>query len=357
MNVRTFLAAAAFAFVEMLLFPLLAVGYLLFVARLIAYRRRSGASATVLASMYTRWMQHHLGVRRDEPCVRLMRVMPNVPPLGLKLSAAPTLVAHRLTGYVPPLYRYPYRGVPPFRHQPAVRTTFFDQALDRHLADVDQLVILGAGLDTRAYRLPAGSRVRCFEVDTPQTQQFKREMLHRAGIDTGRVTYVAADFLRERWFAKLVAAGFDPAQRTFFLWESVTMYLDREAVESTLRDVARTAPGSAVAFDYVSSQLIASNSPFMLYARASLSGIGEAWRFGINGTPPVRPRLAAFVAACGLALEELRTFGRETDRRPAEAGFVTAVVPTAEQGVEDPASIDRLLAELRPARSPLGSGR
>src|SRR5947199_2353950 len=138
MNVGAFLRATAFACVETLLFPIMAVGYVLFVVGLFAYSRRSRASVTVLASMYTRWMQHHLGTRRDEACVRLMQVMPNVPPLGLKLSAAPTLTAHRLTGYVPPLYRYPYQGVPPFSHQPAARTTFFDQGLDRHLADVDQ---------------------------------------------------------------------------------------------------------------------------------------------------------------------------------------------------------------------------
>src|SRR5436190_23974718 len=121
-------------------------------------------------------MQHQLGTRRDDPCDRMMTVLPNAPYWGLRLTTAPTLLAHRVTGHVPKIYRYPYEGVPPLMHEASARTTFFDEALQRHLADIDQLVILGAGLDTRSYRLPPGARVRCFEVDTPKTQPFKREI-------------------------------------------------------------------------------------------------------------------------------------------------------------------------------------
>jgi methyltransferase (TIGR00027 family) len=154
------------------------------------------------------------------------------------------------------------------KHQAAARTTFYDAALERHMAGSNQLVILGAGFDTRAYRLPTGTRVRCFEVDTPRTQALKREMLKKAGVDTTRVTYVPADFLEEDWLGKLVDAGFEPDRSSFFLWESVTMYLDREAVESTLRKIAGTATGSAVAFDYFSTEIIEARSLFMRYARA-----------------------------------------------------------------------------------------
>src|SRR5262249_60699631 len=113
------------------------------------------------------------------------------------------------------VYRYPYEGVPPMRHQPAARTTFYDAALERHIARIDQLVILGAGFDTRSYRLPPGTRVRCFEVDAPKTQAFKREMLEKAGVDTARTTYAPAEFLQEDWFGTHVDAGVAPPQATF----------------------------------------------------------------------------------------------------------------------------------------------
>ena len=326
---RKIVGVIVYRIVQILLLPFAAVGYIMFVARLIAYSRRTGAAATVLASLYTRYMQHMLGTRRDEPAARLMMVMPNVPQLGLRLSTAPTIVAHRLTGYVPKIYRYPYPGVPPMMHQSAARTTFYDQALARHLADNDQFVILGAGFDTRAYRLPPEARVRCFEIDEPKTQAFKRAMLQQAGIDTSRVTFVPADFAQEDWFEKLVAAGFAPDKPSFFTWESVTIYLEREAVEGTLRKIARTAPGTVVAFDYFSTELIESKSLFMRYAKAVLSATGEPWRFGIDNTPPVRERVAEFLASCSLVLEEQRTFGEETDRKRAPAGFATAIVPSA----------------------------
>ncbi len=215
------------------------------------------------------------------------------------------------------------------RHQSASRTTFYDAALERHLADIDQLVFLGAGFDTRSYRLRPEAGVPCFEIDGPKTQEFKREMLKKAGVDTTRVRYMPADFLRKDWLEKLVTAGFEPDKPSFFLWESVTMYLDREAVEGTLRKIAGTATGSVVAFDYFSVEIIKSRSLFMRYARAVLKATGEPFRgFGIDNMPPVRERVAAFLKSCGLSLEEQRNFGPETDRKRALAGFATGIVPS-----------------------------
>jgi methyltransferase (TIGR00027 family) len=302
-------------------------GYVPFVARLVAHSRRTGASATVLASLYTRYMQHLLGTRHDEAAARLVRAMPSVSPAGLWLTTRPSSVAHRLTGYVPRIYRYPYPGQPPLAHQSASRTTFYDQTVERYLPRIEQLVILGAGFDTRGYRLPGSTRVHCFEIDEPKTQASKREVLRVAGIDTSRVAFVAADFERDDWYDKLLEAGFDPTRRTLFTWESVTMYLERAAVEGTLRTIAHTAPGSAVAFDYVSAELLHARSPFMRYARAIINATGEPWKFGIDNTPPVRDRVAEFVARCGLRLEEQRDFGPETNGRRAPAGFAVAVVP------------------------------
>lgn len=242
---RRFLADVFFRVIQLVLLPLGVVGYVIFMVKLTAFSRKSGISATVLASLYTRTMQHKLGTRRDDPAARLMKVMPNVPNAGLALSTIPTLAGHRLTGIVPKIYRFPYPGAPPMRHQSAARTTFYDEAVAKRIAWMRQYVILGAGFDTRAYRLPPESRVRCFEVDEPKTQAFKREMLKKAGVDTSRIEFVPADFRKEDSFEKLTAVGFDPAKPSLFTWESVMMFLDREAVESMFRRIAGTAAGSA----------------------------------------------------------------------------------------------------------------
>lgn len=323
---RKLIAGVAFRSIQIVLSPVAVLGYLIFVVRGIMFSRWSGVSATALSPLYSRWMQHQLGVRPDEACVRLMRALPNASDLGLRLLSGPTRLAHRLTGYVPPVFRYPYQGDPPIQHQPPARATFFDAALERHLGAVEQLVILGAGWDTRAYRLPPGSPLRVFEVDTRKTQALKRAALEQAGLDTRRVTFVTCDFLSEDWLERLVQAGFAPDRPAFFLWEGVTMYLDRQAVEQGLRRIAATAPGGVVAFDYFTDAVISARTAYMRYVNAALKATGEPLRFGIDSTPPARDRLAAFLAACGLRLDQQRGLGAETERQRSLGGFATALV-------------------------------
>ncbi|KQR75346.1 hypothetical protein ASF98_05825 [Arthrobacter sp. Leaf337] len=319
-------SAASFRVIQVALIPVGTIGYLWAVPKLLCFTRQTRVSATLFASLYTRYMQHRLGARADDPASRLMTVMPNVSRAGFGLQTTPTMAAHFLTGYVPKIYRYPYEGEPPMHHQQSARTTFYDAALARHLPGINQLVILGAGMDTRVHRISREDRVLCFEIDQPETQAFKLKMMETAGLPTNQATYVAADFQAEDWFEKLAKAGFDPARTTFFLWEAVTMYLDRTSVEATLQRIALTAPGSVIAFDYYDAGSIASPTPYMRYLRETAKFAGEPFTFGIDNTPPARKRAADYVRAFGLTLEEHRNFGKETRRRPAPAGFVTATV-------------------------------
>jgi methyltransferase (TIGR00027 family) len=156
-------------------------------------------------------------------------------------------------------------------------------------------------------------------------------MLAKAGIDASRVTFVPADFEQEDWLEKLTAAGFDLEKPSIFTWESVTMYLDPEAVKSTLRKIVGMAPGTALAFDYFSAELLESRSLFMRYARVVIKLTGEPWKFGIDNTPPARDRVAEFLAPFGLSLEEQRNFGPETAQHGPPAGFAIAVVPPTSQ--------------------------
>ncbi|HLZ64516.1 MAG TPA: class I SAM-dependent methyltransferase, partial [Ktedonosporobacter sp.] len=176
-NARAFF----FRLIQVVWSPIALVGYVTFVIKLIMFSRKSsGVSSTTLTSFYTRWVQHQLGTRLDEPVARLMRIIPNISQPGLRLTTGGTRLAHRLTGYVPRIYRYPYEGEAQMVHQPTARTTFFDAALARHISSIDQLVILGAGYDTRSYRVP--ERIRCFEIDTPKMQETKRQMMKKAGL-------------------------------------------------------------------------------------------------------------------------------------------------------------------------------
>ncbi|MEV4123977.1 SAM-dependent methyltransferase [Nocardia sp. NPDC049707] len=322
---RKLISAVAYYILSTVMSPLILIGYLMWVVTIIA-TGRSGVSRTAQGPLIVRFFEHNFGIRQDEAADRMTRTLPGVPPLGLRLAVGPVLLAHRLTGYVPRAFRYPFEGDIPPQYEASARTWYFDAAVDRYLPDVAQFVILGAGFDTRPYRLPTDARVRVFEIDSPQTQMVKRETLEKAGIGSSGVTFVPADFEKDDWLACLTEAGFDPGGRTLFLWEGVTMYLDRAAVEDTLRKIASTAHGSIVAFDYFTTEAFQSRALFWRYGRATTTAAGEVFKFGVDSTPPSRERLAELLRSCGLSLSDQRTLGEDTQTRRAWGGFAIATV-------------------------------
>lgn len=120
-------------------------------------------------------------------------------------------------------------------------------AVDR---GVTQYVILGAGLDTFAYRNHV-SDLRVFEVDHPATQAWKRDLLHNAHIDLPHcLTFAPVDFEKETLPAALAHAGFCHEQPAFFSWLGVTPYLERQTVLATLRWIIGVCSHNAIVFDY-----------------------------------------------------------------------------------------------------------
>jgi methyltransferase (TIGR00027 family) len=132
----------------------------------------------------------------------------------------------------------------------AVRTIFIDDVVRD--AAAPQVVILGAGLDGRAWRMPELADAIVFEVDHPDTQRAKRARI--AGLEQRAkdVRFVPVDFTKDDLDARLADAGHDPTKPTTWIWEGVVMYLTREEVEATLTIVSRrSAPQSRLAIVYI----------------------------------------------------------------------------------------------------------
>ncbi|NRF68119.1 class I SAM-dependent methyltransferase [Aquincola sp. S2] len=147
-----------------------------------------------------------------------------------------------------------------------------------------QLVVLGAGLDTFAYRSPyPAPALRMFEVDHPATQAWKRGLLAEAGIAVPpALRYVPVDFETGDFMAGLRAAGFDPLQPAVFTWLGVTVYLTKDVVMATLRALREAgAPGSAVVFDYVSEpgRWQWHRRGVLALLKRRFARMGEPWRF------------------------------------------------------------------------------
>lgn len=135
----------------------------------------------------------------------------------------------------------------------AVRSRYAEDQLERAVdRGVQQYVVLGAGLDTFAYRNPFESRgLQVFEVDHPATQEWKRAQLQSAGIAIPPgMTFAAVDFERESLADGLLRAGFDRARPAFFSWLGVTPYLSRAAFDATIGFIASMPSTSGVVFDF-----------------------------------------------------------------------------------------------------------
>ena len=215
--------------------------------------------------------------------------------LPLKLQAAVQLARLPISQRL--LARYADLRAPGARTSAIARTVFIDDVLRRAVLDgAEQCVILGAGYDCRAQRLPELARVRVFEVDRAATQERKRALLGPT-----HVAYVPVDFLRDDAFERLQAHGWDRARRSVFVWEGVTNYLDESAVLRVLREVARCAAGSTIVFTYVHRGVIDGSVQFAGAERIvqNVRGMREPWTFGI-----APQQIAAFLEGAGLRLRE-----------------------------------------------------
>jgi len=161
----------------------------------------------------------------------------------------------------------------------AFRTKAFDTAmLDALKAGATQVVILGAGFDSRGYRFTSQLRgVRFMEVDYPPTQEYKKRRVKEIlGKLPANVSYVPIDFTKDKLLDQLVKRRYSERETTFFLWEGVVFYLPESAVKETLHFVRdHAAPGSRLAFNYTFNTDRNVNNPESLYAKW-----GEPWLFG-----------------------------------------------------------------------------
>lgn len=183
--------------------------------------------------------------------------------------------------------RHPLTRIPGLRDwilYMQVRTRVIDDALRAFIAKGGrQLVVLGAGYDCRALRMPELDACQVFEVDHPATQRHKRDVLERHGIESP-VTYVTWNF-EERPVEDLPdylgELGQDPGSPTFTIWEGVTMYLSEPAIDASLRAISEwSGPDGELAMTYFAKSRLAQPSIATRIMRAAVSTIGEPWRWG-----------------------------------------------------------------------------
>ena len=317
-----------FGLVSLLLAPISILGMAAYMVFLMLFNRRKGLSGTAYEPFLGRLLMHEAGEREDVAARRLADGLPALPPPTWSVTAGPSKLATRLSGYVPSLMAYPVPRPASLMAAMGLRTEFFDRTLEDSLDRVGQVVILGAGWDTRAYGILRDWGHPVFEVDQGPTQQAKLAGLAKTGIDHSQVTFVEADFNRQSWLEALEEHGFDAAVPTHVIWEGVAMYLEEEAVLDTLRCVARLSAGSTLAFDYFARQLVKAEPPYRFFGKMTTLSIrmfyGESIVFGYDMEPPAKEKMAAWLTKNGLQLSDYECLRGEERGKMSIYGFVLA---------------------------------
>jgi len=200
------------------------------------------ASQTAVLVCAARAIAHEAGLARGFSDATALALLPD--------DERARVEAHRAGPPRDVRARYRYEFMAARAAMMAVRTVIIDDAI--RSARSPQVVILGAGLDGRAWRMPELRDAIVFEVDHPDTQREKRARIGSLHQEAREVKLVPVDFTRDDLAERLAAAGHDPKQKTTWIWEGVVMYLTPAEVEATLRVIrALSAPESRLAIVYI----------------------------------------------------------------------------------------------------------
>lgn len=197
----------------------------------------------------------------------------------------------------------------------ACRKRYIDERLSDPVNEFDTVVVLGAGLDTRGYRIARHSDLPVFEVDQQINIERKTAVVQRVlGAAPASVHLVPVDFERDDLMSALAEHGYRADGRTFFIWEGVTQYLAPQAVRATLRQLSGAAPGSRLIFTYVRQDFIDGTQRYgadAVYRR--FRERSQVWKSGL-----VPEEVGALLAEYGWRLVEQAgpSYYRDTYIRP-----------------------------------------
>jgi len=323
-----FICIVIFIIIELVLLPVTIIGMMLFIIDFAVSVIGKKMSLTTYDPMFARWSWELLGKREDPATHKLAFALPGMSRVPVTLAFGPTLLAMCLSDYYFGMYDYPLEQSDTlFNGVLGQRTTFFDKVMQQQLDQVEQVVILGGGWDTRAYGMAQREGVRVFEVDAVGTQTYKLEAIKKAKIDTGNTVFAAVDFNTESWLDALKRVDFDSSKKTYVHWEFVAVYLEPEAVAATLQTVANDlAPGSAIAFEVMGQHIIdGDTSLFLRFALWEAKQLGEGWYFGVNVEPPAEENVAAYLQEHGLTLTNFEPLGGTDKKGRRDGAYVLAV--------------------------------
>lgn len=312
----SFIALLVFIVVQLLFIPLAIIGVVLVAYKQMYVSKKLGVSSTAIKVINGRWAMDVFGLRADSASVKLNGVLPNNSIPGMWLALFPLYLQYKISGknrFYPVIAEAGEEGI---GHTILNRTIYFDHIINKSKDTVEQFVVMGAGFDTRCYGDLNNSSIKLFELDQAKTQQLKIDYLKKAGVNNSHVTYVEVDFSTEHWYEKLEQAGYDPAKKSLFLWEGVTLYLAEKDVRNTLKEIkAHTAPGRVVVADFYSKSFVTGEyAPGMKTSLNALKITDEEFGFGLDFSTDYENTLKTFLEDQSITMGDTYFMGYKTKK-------------------------------------------
>jgi methyltransferase (TIGR00027 family) len=223
------------------------------------------------------------------------------------------IISQRLFGFPEKLGKLVEPGEETLDTLAGIRVLTFDRIIQKHVDEVDQVVLPGAGFDLMTLQFTKGKKVKVFELDQVNTLNVKVETLKKAGIEHDWITYIPVDYANESWVDKLIGAGFDKTKKTLFLWQSVSLYLESDIVKENLREMADLCvDGSIIAQDFYAQAMVDCD-----YSKAAkkfkgiIEKMGEPWKFGLDMSNDPKVAVESYLNEVGLRMTEYTQFGEK----------------------------------------------
>ena len=269
-----FLSIIVYIFVQVLFIPVAIIGVLLITIKQFVVSKYLKISSTAVDVVSVRWAMDIFGIKEDKISRKLFKQLPNASIIGHWMVMYPTYLRYKISKKYNGFFSSKKAGNEFFGNLITNRTLYFDQYIKSHQSDAKQLVVLGAGFDTRCYEKLSSSCPNLFEIDLPNTQRIKIKTLKKASIDVSHVNFITADLRSNDWYNKLFESKFNNELKTVFLMEGISVYLKEEEVLDILTKIANFASkGSVVLVDFYSAYFVGMNR---------LPSKEEGYKFGID---------------------------------------------------------------------------
>jgi methyltransferase (TIGR00027 family) len=304
--------------IQIIFIPFAIIGIIDAIYKEMRKSKKRGVSFSAIKALQYRWFMYYFNTRPDPISVAFIKKFPCESHFGMWSIMGPLIISQRLFGFTTGLGKLVEPGEETAGSTAGIRVLKFDKIMEKHVDEMEQIVLPGAGFDLIALHFTKGKKAKVFELDQVGTLNIKVETLKKAGIEHDWITYIPVDYANESWVDKLLEAGFDKTKKTLFLWQSVSLYLEADIVKENLREMADLCvDGSIIAQDFYSKGF--SSGEYSKAAKKLLSIIkkmGESSKFGIDMSDDPKGAVEAFLKECGLKMTEYTQFGEKLDIEP-----------------------------------------